>query len=96
MAPDLQIRTTLNNNTHAKVFTSMLHAHFIDIKNPGIYEEELNKTLSITNLPTIKIINNPPSHKIIKKIPQGEKQTAIEAGENNQGKHKKRKLRKKH
>ncbi len=62
--PDIP-KSTINSETHAKIFKIMLHAHFMNIATPGTYEEQLNKTLKANNLPTINIPECPPSQIII-------------------------------
>lgn len=37
-APEPQIKSTLDNNTHEKLFICMFHAHFRNAEIPGIYE----------------------------------------------------------
>lgn len=59
---------TIDNNTHTKIFTLMLNAHFLNTANPGTYEAELNKGLKANNLPTIKIPTIPDSKKILKAL----------------------------
>ncbi len=48
-----------------RINTCILHAHYRNIENPGTYETELNKVLTLNNLPTIRIPENPDSHKIL-------------------------------
>lgn len=64
--------TTIPSDTHAKIFTCMMHAHFMNMANPGSYEEELNKILELNNLPTIKVPSNPPSASIITRAYEAE------------------------
>lgn len=58
-------KNPISRDIHAKIFTIMLHAHFMNIANPGSYQEHLNKTLEANNLPTIIIPECPPSQEII-------------------------------
>lgn len=44
---------TISTDAHTKMFTAIMHTHFINMANPGSYEEELNKILMINNLPEI-------------------------------------------
>lgn len=53
----------IDNNTHTKIFTIMLNAHFLNTANPGTYESELNKGLKANNLPTIKVPTIPDYKK---------------------------------
>lgn len=41
-----------------------MHAHIVNIANPGSYGEELSTMLKLNNLPAIKAPRNPPSGKI--------------------------------
>ena len=50
----------------------MLHAHFINMANPGSYEKELNMMLKLNNLPEIKAPQNPPSAKILIRVEEAE------------------------
>ena len=58
----------ITNETHAKIFTSMLHAHFANIASPGSFEKELNNMLTLNSLPNVKAHPNPQSRKIIANI----------------------------
>lgn len=49
----------------AKILSCMLHAHLMNMGNPGTYEIVLNQTLTLNNLPTIKIPEEPSSAKIL-------------------------------
>lgn len=44
----------MESNTQARILTYMLHAHIPNIVESGCYEEELNKTLQLNNLPSHK------------------------------------------
>lgn len=59
-----------SNEAHLKIYTCMIHAHIVNIAEPGSYEKELNATLKANNLPMIKIPNNPPSSKFLNKLSQ--------------------------
>ena len=58
----------INNETHAKIFTCIIHAHLANIASPGSYEKELNSMLTLNNLPNIKAPSNPQSNKIISNV----------------------------
>lgn len=66
--------TKQNNNTthihlsdqkHTKILISIMHAHVINISNPGSYQKELNKMLEMNNLPTMWFPDNPQSSKLL-------------------------------
>ena len=42
----------------------VIHAHFINIAQPGSYEKELNKMLVTNGLPTIRAPNDVPSEEL--------------------------------
>lgn len=56
---------SIKPDIHTKIFTCIMHAHVVNIANPGSYEEELKKMLKMNNLITIKAPSNPPSAKIL-------------------------------
>ncbi len=56
---------TTTSEDMLRINTCILHAHYRNIENPGTYEAELNKVLKLNNLPTIRIPENPDSHKIL-------------------------------
>lgn len=58
----------IDNQIHTKIYTLMLNAHFLNVANPGSYEEELNKALKANNFPTVKIPTVPNSKKILTDI----------------------------
>lgn len=49
----------------AKILSCMLHAHLMNVGNPGTYEKVLNQTLTVNNLPPIKIPEVPQSANIL-------------------------------
>lgn len=67
-ASEPAITTKIDNDTHPKKFTSILHAHFTNVESPGSYEVGLNKTLIANELPPIKIPTVPKSEKILPKF----------------------------
>lgn len=71
----------VNKETHLKIYACMLHAHILNITEPGCYEKELNSTLTANNLPTIKIPKTPDSNKFIKILTQEERDPGKEGGE---------------
>lgn len=66
--PEKSNLPNIDNNTHTKIFTIMLNAHFLNTANPGCYKEELNKGLKANNLPTIKTPTIPNSKKVLKAL----------------------------
>lgn len=69
---NIQTTTTSTNNNdqnerdrHDRMYMCMMHAHFKNSKNPGIYERELNKMLTANNFPTLNVPEDPPSLEII-------------------------------
>lgn len=59
--------TNLNigKDTASTILTCMLHAHFMNMAQPGTYNIEMNKLLKANNLPTVNLPDNPPSFEII-------------------------------
>ena len=51
----------------------MIHAHLMNVIEPGNYEKELNATLIENNLPPIKIPKCPNSSKLLSVLADGEK-----------------------
>lgn len=49
----------------AKIMSCLLHAHLVNVGKPGSFEKVLNQTLTMNNLPSIKIPENPPSTAIL-------------------------------
>lgn len=66
------IQSNINSDTHAKILTCMLHAHFMNMADPGTWNRELNNMLKLNSLPEIKAPNNPPSLKILTKAQEAE------------------------
>ncbi len=60
----------LSNEMYAKIYTCIMHAHMHNLGEPGRYNTELNNMLAMNSLPQIKAPPNPPSAKIINKLPQ--------------------------
>lgn len=58
----------INTETHLKIYSCMLHAHFQNASKPGTYSTELNKLFRANNLPEIIIPSEPDSDKIISAI----------------------------
>ncbi len=50
----------------------MIHAHIMNLTEPGCYERVLNSTFTANNLPNIKIPEAPDSRKLIKIMTQEE------------------------
>jgi len=47
-----------------------MHAHVMNMAEPGTYAIELNKILKLNNLPCINAPQNPPSKKIFTTVTQ--------------------------
>ena len=56
------------NGDNAKIFTCIMHGHLQNIAEPCIYNTELNKLLTMNNLPNIDESSNPSPAQIINKI----------------------------
>ena len=54
----------LDKGTTAKIVMCMIHAHLMNMGDPGSFNRELNNILSKNNLPNINAPSNPPSKKI--------------------------------
>lgn len=61
-----QITSTIDSNAHAKIFSMLLHAHFMNTAKPESYETQLNKTLKANNFPPIKTPTVSDSNNILK------------------------------
>lgn len=46
----------------------MLHAHFVNIANPGSYSKTFNDLMRANNLPTLNFPEEPPSLEIITRL----------------------------
>lgn len=57
--------TQIDKDMPAKILSCMLHAHLMNVGNPGTYEKVLTQTLTLNNLPAIKIPEVPQSAKIL-------------------------------
>lgn len=58
----------IETDKHDRMYMCMMHTHFKNSKNPGTYEQELNKMLTANNLPTLKVPEDPPSLDILTAI----------------------------
>lgn len=65
----------IDKSAHMKIYSSLIHAHMMNVINPGSFESELNATLEINNLPTIKIPRVPNSAKLLATISNLESKT---------------------
>lgn len=54
----------LSEISHLQIMTAVIHAHIMNISNPGTYERELNDMLRLNNLPAVKVPNTPNSSRI--------------------------------
>lgn len=66
----------LSEITHFKILASIMHAHVLNLQNPGCYRKELNIMLEQNGLPKMWFPDNPDSAAVL-----GSKTTAKEATE---------------
>lgn len=59
----------------------MIHAHLMNVVEPGSYEKELNATLKENKLPQIKIPKTPNSSKLLSLLADTEKLSLMETEE---------------
>lgn len=57
--PTTQIN--LSDHKHTKILISIMHAHIMNLANPGSYQKELNAMLQKNELPTMWFPENPDS-----------------------------------
>lgn len=55
----------LSEQKHTKILISIMHAHVMNLCNPGSYQQELNKMLQQNELPTMWFPENPDSGKLL-------------------------------
>lgn len=55
----------LSEQKHTMILISIMHAHVMNLCNPGTYQIELNHMLQKNNLPTMWFPNNPDSSKLL-------------------------------
>lgn len=55
----------LSEQKHTKILISIMHAHVMNLCNPGTYQTELNKMLVKNELPTMWFPENPDSGKLL-------------------------------
>ncbi len=70
---------TITREETLKINICIARAHYMNIENPGTYEEELNKILTLNKLPSIKIPSNPNSKKILSKTSKQPEDKPVEA-----------------
>lgn len=61
--PTTQIN--LSEYKHTKILISIMHAHVMNLCNPGTYKTELNEMLAENDLPTMWFPENPNSGKLL-------------------------------
>lgn len=59
------ISLNIGRDTASIIMTCMIHAHLMNIVNPGTYNTEMNKLLKANSLPSVILPDNPPSQGII-------------------------------
>ena len=50
-SPSQNLDFRIDSQAPAKILTAMIHAHLLNIVDSGCYDEDLNKTLKLKNLP---------------------------------------------
>lgn len=55
--------TPIDKESHLKIFTRIMHAHIMNVREPGAYATE-PEILQLNNLPCISAPHNPPLQKI--------------------------------
>ena len=75
--------TQISRHSHLQIYSCMIHAHLMNVIEPGSYEMELNATLADNNLPTIKITKTPNSVKLLSILTQRETQERVMETEEN-------------
>ena len=78
----------LEKDTASKMMACFIHAHFINIANPGTYNEEVNKVFKLNNLPSIVLPPDPPSIVILEKARLEETNTSVKPQPKEQNKRK--------
>lgn len=59
--------TPIDKESHLKIFTRIMHAHIMNVREPGAYATE-PEILQLNNLPCISAPHNPPLQKIFTEI----------------------------
>lgn len=62
---DKATHINLSEQKHTKILISIMHAHIMNLCNPGTYQIELNKMLQKNELPTMWFPENPDSGKLL-------------------------------
>lgn len=71
----------LSEITHFKILASIMHAHVLNLQNPGCYKKELNMMLEQNGLPKMWFPDNPDSATVLgSKIITKETETAEQEG----------------
>lgn len=55
----------LSDHKHTKILISIMHAHIMNLANPGSYQKELNAMLQKNELPTMWFPENPDSSSLL-------------------------------
>lgn len=63
--PETPTMINLSEHKHTKILISIMHAHVMNLCNPGTYQTELNKMLTKNELPTMWFPDNPESGKLL-------------------------------
>ena len=65
-----------------------MHAHLVNIANPGSYNDEVNKVFKLNNLPPIVLPSDPPSLVILERTRLQNTNTALQPQQKEQNKRK--------
>lgn len=63
--PGPMTQINLSDHKHTKILISIMHAHIMNMANPGTYQKELNTMLQKNDLPTMWFPENPDSGKLL-------------------------------
>lgn len=63
--PGITTQITLSEHKHTKILISIMHAHIMNLSNPGTYQRELNVMLQKNDLPTMWFPDNPDSGRLL-------------------------------
>lgn len=67
--PKPHTNIVLGDQKDYKILICILHAHVINLANPGSYETELNKMLQINGMEQMNFPSNPPSSALLQATP---------------------------
>ena len=82
ITPQLNIT---GNNQVSKMILCLFHAHTLNLCKPGTFQKTLIDLLSLNNLPTVVLPNDPPSQEIIENLIPAEKAAEPTINETEEG-----------